>query len=198
MQYPNDTKMFKRTCANNFVNWFMTNPPDVGGQCRKGIIEIMHGKYIDVDNKALGNGSLMRALPCAILGNLPYNIHQGMLTHNNQKCHEIIQDYSRLIQDELNGIPYTNIQKLILEPSGYIRNTFNNAVMWAQEGTFKQAILSAVNHGGDADTIAAITGSIAGVRYGFDSIPKRWIKQLNPEVKKSLNIFIKFANTYVQ
>ena len=32
--------------------------------------------------------------------------------------------------------------------------------------------------GGDTDTIAAIGGGIAGILYGFDSIPKEWISSL--------------------
>lgn len=35
--------------------------------------------------------------------------------------------------------------------------------------SFKEAILKAVNLGGDADTVGAITGMIAGAYYGFDS-----------------------------
>ena len=43
---------------------------------------------------------------------------------------------------------------------------------WSNQESFEKAILGAVNHGGDADTIAAITGSIVGARFGYDSIPK--------------------------
>ena len=198
MKYPRDVKSFKRQCANNFVNWYKTNPPDVGGQCRKGINEIMQGKYIDIDNDALGNGSLMRALSCALVGNIPFNIHQGMLTHNNQECHEMILEYSELIQNYLNGNYYIKGKRFILEPSGCIRNTFNNSVFWAGKPTFEEAIIGAVNDGGDADTIAAITGSLAGARWGIEYIPEKWIEQLDSDVKDFLKKFINFAITYVQ
>ena len=32
--------------------------------------------------------------------------------------------------------------------------------------------------GGDADTIGAITGGIAGIIYGYDAIPTKWEKDL--------------------
>ena len=86
----------------------------------------------------------------------------------------------------------------LLEPSGYIVNTFNNAKYWAGKNSFEEAIIGAVNHGGDADTIAAITGSLAGAKFGYDNIPKRWIEQLNPEVKKFLENYKYFVFTYVQ
>ena len=34
-------------------------------------------------------------------------------------------------------------------------------------------IIKAVNLGGDADTIGAITGGLAGAYYGYDAIPQR-------------------------
>ena len=33
----------------------------------------------------------------------------------------------------------------------------------------------AVNLGGDTDTVAAVTGGLAGLYYGYNSIPKEWL-----------------------
>jgi ADP-ribosyl-[dinitrogen reductase] hydrolase len=41
--------------------------------------------------------------------------------------------------------------------------------------------------GGDADTIAAITGGLAGAYFGYDAIPERWIRELAPEVRERLD-----------
>lgn len=35
--------------------------------------------------------------------------------------------------------------------------------------------MKAVNLGFDTDTTAAVAGGLAGVTYGYDSIPKEWI-----------------------
>lgn len=40
------------------------------------------------------------------------------------------------------------------------------------------AIIEAVNAGGDTDSIACITGALAGARHGIDAIPERWITGL--------------------
>ena len=41
------------------------------------------------------------------------------------------------------------------------------------------AVLDAVNFGGDTDTNAAICGGLAGIYYGYDSIPIDWVNQIN-------------------
>jgi ADP-ribosyl-[dinitrogen reductase] hydrolase len=38
----------------------------------------------------------------------------------------------------------------------------------------EMAILSAVNLGGDADTVGACTGALAGACWGLDALPERW------------------------
>lgn len=42
--------------------------------------------------------------------------------------------------------------------------------------SFENALIKAVNHGGDADSVGAVTGQIAGALYGYDNIPLRWIQ----------------------
>jgi ADP-ribosyl-[dinitrogen reductase] hydrolase len=38
----------------------------------------------------------------------------------------------------------------------------------------EMAILSAVNLGGDADTVGACTGALAGAYWGLGALPRRW------------------------
>ena len=44
--------------------------------------------------------------------------------------------------------------------------------------SFEDAVIQAVNGGDDADTVGAVTGMIAGARYGADAIPARWLTPL--------------------
>ena len=48
--------------------------------------------------------------------------------------------------------------------------------------TFEKAVTTAINLGHDTDTVAAVTGSIAGARWGIDGIPFRWVTLVNGEV----------------
>jgi len=43
---------------------------------------------------------------------------------------------------------------------------------------FEDAIVLAVNHGGDSDSTGAIAGNIAGALYGVEGIPARWLEPL--------------------
>lgn len=54
------------------------------------------------------------------------------------------------------------------------------ASLWCILNTdnYKDAVLKAVNLGSDTDTTAAVTGGLAGVIYGYDAIPKKWIDKL--------------------
>lgn len=65
---------------------------------------------------------------------------------------------------------------------------FNGAVwpclgsaVWALRttGSFEDALRAAVDLGGDTDTVAAVTGALAGAVYGDDAIPVRWTEALH-------------------
>jgi ADP-ribosyl-[dinitrogen reductase] hydrolase len=43
---------------------------------------------------------------------------------------------------------------------------------------FEDTLVDAVNLGGDADTIGALAGSLAGAAYGLPLIPGRWLRRL--------------------
>lgn len=54
------------------------------------------------------------------------------------------------------------------------------AALWAvlRTDSFEAALIEIVNRGGDCDTIAAMTGALAGALYGEDAIPARWLEPL--------------------
>ncbi|MFI9613779.1 ADP-ribosylglycohydrolase family protein [Streptomyces sp. NPDC052023] len=65
---------------------------------------------------------------------------------------------------------------------------FNGAVwpclgsaLWAVRTTssYEDAVRAAIDLGGDTDTVAAVTGGLAGAVYGADSIPGRWTDGLH-------------------
>lgn len=192
----NDSVNFEKNTMKNFVDWYNTHPRDIGNQCRRAIEHyIQYEIFIEEDDTALGNGSLMRALPCALLDNETseeLNIKQGKLTHNNDMCDEILREYTQIIRDNINGKTHELEDKQLLKPSGYIVNTFNNAIHWAKEISIEDCIINAVNHGGDSDTIAAIAGSISGSIHGYSAIPKRWIEKLDENVKEQIEKFVEY------
>lgn len=184
---------FLGRCKDNFIEWFKTNPKDIGNQCRKAIKYLMQGQIqCCKDNNALGNGSLMRALPCSLMNEPFLNVLQGRMTHNNTICKEFILKYQENILDALNDKMYGEEIVNLVKPSGYIEDTYNNAVYWSKKENFEECIIGAVNHGGDSDTIAALTGGLAGARFGYNAIPKRWIEQLNNIVKDKTDKFLSF------
>ncbi|WP_406477121.1 ADP-ribosylglycohydrolase family protein [Streptomyces sp. NBC_01615] len=65
---------------------------------------------------------------------------------------------------------------------------FNGAVwpclgsaVWALRTTdsYEAAVRAAIDLGGDTDTVAAVTGGLAGAVYGADAIPERWTEPLH-------------------
>ncbi|GLW45236.1 ribosylglycohydrolase [Streptomyces sp. NBRC 14336] len=65
---------------------------------------------------------------------------------------------------------------------------FNGAVwpclgsaVWAVRttGTYEEAVRAAVDLGGDTDTVAAVTGALAGAVHGIGAVPTRWTRALH-------------------
>jgi ADP-ribosyl-[dinitrogen reductase] hydrolase len=66
-----------------------------------------------------------------------------------------------------------------IKSDGFVINTLE-ASLWSflASSSFKEAVLLAANLGDDADTVAAVTGQLAGAYYGLNQIPKKWINKL--------------------
>ena len=87
---------------------------------------------------------------------------------------EFKEHYDRLISPDFIDTPRDQIRS-----SGYVVDTIEAAV-WCllNSDNYADCVLLAVNLGGDTDTIAAIAGGIAGLVYGEDMIPDKWVATL--------------------
>ena len=89
--------------------------------------------------------------------------YAGEMSHFNRVCSGKIAE---LEVDEINS-------------DGYVIHTLE-ASLWCllNSSSYSEAVLKAVNLGGDTDTTAAVTGGLAGIYYGFENIPTEWIDQI--------------------
>lgn len=69
--------------------------------------------------------------------------------------------------------------RIQVKSTGYVVDTLE-AVVWLffNNLAYKDVVLTAINLGGDTDTIAAIAGGIAGIFYGYNKIPNKWIQNV--------------------
>ena len=200
-----ETAMLDRCCAN-FIDWLVNDGLGCGRCCYESIIANIHStsykewirktfepKDMPDGKRRFGNGSLMRTMPIVLSGlGCQAALLQGRLTHNNDVCDNAIKIYYKNVEELLYNNTFRNVANDLVEPTGHVINTLNNSLYWVQHtDTFEESIIGPVNHGGDADTIAAITGSMAGALYGFEAIPQRWINQLDGDVKSKLDYYAK-------
>jgi ADP-ribosylglycohydrolase len=82
--------------------------------------------------------------------------------------------FNRLLKGNIYELPEGKIHS-----SGYVVHTLE-ASIWCLLTTdnYKDAVLKAVNLGEDTDTTGAVTGGLAGLLYGVETIPKEWIDKL--------------------
>ena len=80
--------------------------------------------------------------------------------------------YKRILDGTITKLPEEEI-----ESSGFVVSTLE-ASIWSlyNSNNYEEAVLKAVNLGADTDTVAAITGSLAGAYYG--NIPNKWLSKI--------------------
>lgn len=83
-------------------------------------------------------------------------------------------DHFQLLAGDLAVLPETEI-----DSSGYVVHTLT-ASLWCLVTTtnFADCVLRAVNLGGDTDTTGCVAGGLAGVNYGLNAIPAKWLDAL--------------------
>ncbi|MGQ8870115.1 ADP-ribosylglycohydrolase family protein [Myroides sp. TSA_177.3] len=82
--------------------------------------------------------------------------------------------FKRIFSDE-----FLLLDPSIFNPSGFVVGSLEIALHTLLTTTsYEEAILKAISLGKDTDTNAAITGALAGILYGYDSIPLHWVETL--------------------
>lgn len=90
------------------------------------------------------------------------------------KENEELKHYNKILNENIFNNSLEDIKS-----SGYVVDTLESVVyILLNTNNYKDAVLEAVNLGQDTDTIAAIVGGIAGIYYGYESIPQEWINKV--------------------
>jgi ADP-ribosylglycohydrolase len=85
-----------------------------------------------------------------------------------------IAKFDRLLKGDV-----AKLDEDVIQSSGYVLHTLE-ASIWCLLTTdnYSEAVLKAVNLGSDTDTTGAVTGGLAGLLYGIENIPEKWIQQI--------------------
>jgi len=129
----------------------------------------------------------------------------SQITHADPRCTDgcailnlivagLLEDADAPLQDALNDVGSDTPEELMaalrpltrgetpdtLETSGYVVHSLQTALHDGLSAeSAEDAIVTAVNRGGDTDTIGAIAGAVAGARFGASTLPDRWLTALD-------------------
>ena len=160
------------------------------------------------DPEFAGSGSLMRLAPVAMYWHreredaLKAARDQSLTTHGTPAAVEACAYFADVLLDAIESHPKEHVlrlrpwpadkdvdavacgswigkQRADIRSSGYVIHTLE-AALWSvsQAENFRDAVVLAANLGDDADTVAAVTGQLAGAVWGVSDIPKAWIYRL--------------------
>lgn len=181
-----------------------------------GFVRWLNDKELKPFN-SFGNGSAMRVSPCAWVAksldevlDLSYKV--TVITHNHEEGIKGAQAVAAVSFLALQNTPKNEIKKYITEnfydinftideirPFYTFDPTCQGSVPQALEAffeshDFESALLNALSLGGDADTIGAMTGSIAEACYGVPaSLRQKALDFLDEPLRK---ILLEFENTF--
>jgi ADP-ribosyl-[dinitrogen reductase] hydrolase len=153
-------------------------------------------------NRSGGNGALMRTIFPGLFYRSRLEAVEtataiAQMTHWDKESNEACEIYTHmihLITEAEESSPLLELERLLgetqyslenlykyrLNPTGYVVDSMKCAIECIRmTQTFESAVTRAANLGGDADTIAAITGGLAGAFYGFKNIPRKWVLSLS-------------------
>jgi ADP-ribosyl-[dinitrogen reductase] hydrolase len=106
----------------------------------------------------------------------------NILTGCENPLHSALEYIEGDAPDELTSALATvpdGVSEAELQTNGYVVTTLQTALSYALTvDTTREAIVKTINRGGDADTIGAIAGAVAGARHGPESLPSAWLDEI--------------------
>ena len=163
---------------------------DCGNTTYRAIEKYKNGVSVkrcgEKSNLSNGNGSLMRILPIAFVTDDTTIISLvSSLTHAHTISISQCVKYVRIIQHFMKYKRFDILKSILnrsrdeVKSTGYVVDSLE-AALWCvgTSRSYAEAVLKAVNLGGDTDTITALTGGLAGLQYGYNAIPVKWIDRL--------------------
>jgi len=186
-------------CARRFVRWRDEGYMSPTGKCFDigSTVSAALDRFVrdgdpysgSTDPQSSGNGGIMRLAPAVIAFHsdvrsaVDVSVMQSQITHASDECDDFAFALSAFLQsgnlrDALHRLE-PDTPRAQVKSSGYVRYTYE-AAFWAFETTetFRDCVTLAANLGGDADTVTAVVGQIAGRIYGMEGIPSSWLATL--------------------
>lgn len=165
--------------------------------------EIATARAHEMRGGSRSNGSVMRGVPLGIFYP-PREVRVASLaasrvTHFDPAAGEASAVINRMVsgicRGEERGIAFAaaldecqdaELQAMLADYRAYPLDPSLDAVLcthcavriFLEATTFREAIIRAINLGGDADTVGAVTGGLAGACWGLPGIPESWLVAL--------------------
>lgn len=147
-------------------------------------LELNEMRLISDNVSSLTHGYEISKLGCYIYNSYIINLLKGLdkfeaylsIKKNNYDAYsnDTIKEYSQILEDDISKLRIDDISS-----SGYVVDTLECALwIFLNLDNFKDCIIASTNIGDDTDTIGAVVGSLSGIYYGIESIPKEWIDKL--------------------
>ena len=148
----------------------------------------MEGQELIYNLSALTHGHLRSKMACLIYAKLvadlvfnPDKDKMEIVKKSIAVCKRYFdsanekENYARM----WNVSAFASIEETDIRSRGYVVDTLEAAI-WCFLNTdnYKDCVLKAVNLGEDTDTIGAVSGGLAGLYYGMEAIPRKWIDLL--------------------
>lgn len=103
----------------------------------------------------------------------------GTALHNNARAPEELTTALTHVHEALSGERDQAAFEASLSTTGYVVDSLQAGLYYGLSSeSVEEAIIHAVNSGGDTDTVGAIAGAVAGARYGSSNVPTRWVTEL--------------------